>query len=109
MSKTFLVSESTLTDRYQTTVPDQVRKVLGLSKREKIRYTIKPNGEVLLSRVDQGDEDPVIKNFLSFLAQDMTDNPERLKVVGSDLPGQIESLVRDVDVDLDSPLPDEGE
>lgn len=37
-------SESTLTDRYQTTLPDPVRKVLGLSKRDKIQYTIQPNG-----------------------------------------------------------------
>ncbi|MFM7907200.1 MAG: type II toxin-antitoxin system PrlF family antitoxin, partial [Microcystis sp.] len=28
--------ESTLTDRYQTTIPDSVRKALGLNKRDKI-------------------------------------------------------------------------
>ena len=40
--------ESTLTDRYQTTVPEMVRRALRLGKRDKIHYTIRPNGEVLL-------------------------------------------------------------
>ena len=31
--------ESTLTDRYQTTVPETVRRVLRLGKRDKIHYT----------------------------------------------------------------------
>ena len=35
MANALLVSESTLTDRYQTTVPDAVRKALHLNKREK--------------------------------------------------------------------------
>ena len=35
-----LQAESSLTDRYQTTVPDLVRKTLGLNKRDKIAYTI---------------------------------------------------------------------
>ncbi|NBD32458.1 MAG: regulator, partial [Cyanobacteria bacterium] len=29
-------SESTLTNRYQTTIPEPVRKALGLKKRDKI-------------------------------------------------------------------------
>ncbi|TAL82637.1 MAG: hypothetical protein EPN62_04060 [Candidimonas sp.] len=36
--------ESTLTDRYQTTVPETVRRALGLDKRDKIHYTIRPHG-----------------------------------------------------------------
>ncbi len=44
--------ESTLTDRYQTTVPETVRRVLRLGKRDKIHYTIRPNGEVVLTRAE---------------------------------------------------------
>ena len=36
--------ESTLTDRYQTTVPEMVRLVLWLGKRDKIQYEIRQNG-----------------------------------------------------------------
>ena len=39
--------ESTLTDRYQTTVPETVRRALKLGKRDKIHYTIRPSGEVV--------------------------------------------------------------
>lgn len=104
-----LYSESTLTDRYQTTVPDTVRKALGLNKRDKIRFTIQPNGQVLLSRVDQPEDDPVLEQFLSFLARDLTKNPQRLQAISSDLVNRVQSLVAQVDLDLDAPLSDEDE
>ena len=37
-----LEAESTLTDRYQTTVPETVRRALRLRKRDKIQYVIRP-------------------------------------------------------------------
>ena len=72
-------AESTLTDRYQTTVPEPVRKALGLSKRDKICYTIQADGRVLISRVEQ--DDPLIGEFLNFLAQDIAENPQHLKTI----------------------------
>ena len=51
----FFEADSTLTDRYQTTVPEAVRQFLGLGKRDKLRYTLKPNGEVVLTRAENGD------------------------------------------------------
>ena len=42
--------ESTLTDRYQTTVPNAVRHALKLGKRDKICYLIQPDGGVILAR-----------------------------------------------------------
>jgi antitoxin PrlF len=101
--------ESTLTDRYQTTVPEPIRKALGLSKRDKICYTIEPNGKVWISRVEQTESDPVIGDFLNFLARDMEKNPQSLQTVSSDLVSHVQSLVSDVDLDLDAPLLDEDE
>ena len=109
MNEPIIVSESTLTDRYQTTVPEPIRKALHLHKREKIRYTIQSNGAVLLSRAEEGDVDPVISQFLTFLASDMTKHPERLKMLNKDLVSHVSSLVSDVDIDLDAPLSDEDE
>jgi len=43
---------STLTDRYQTTVPEPVRRALHLGKRDKIHYTMRPTGEVILTRAE---------------------------------------------------------
>jgi antitoxin PrlF len=105
-----LQSESTLTDRYQTTIPDTVRKVLGLNKRDKIAYTIQPNGQVILSRVSESEEaDPVLESFLHFLAQDIHEKPQRLQTISADWVNKIQSLVADVEIDLNAPLSDEDE
>lgn len=102
-------SESTLTDRYQTTVPEHVRKVLGLNKRDKICYTIQPDGQVVISRVDNTESDPLIGKFLNFIAQDIEKNPQHIQAISSDLVSRVQSLVAEVDLDLDAPLSDEDE
>lgn len=104
-----LSAESTLTNRYQTTIPEPVRKALGLNKRDKICYTIQPNGSVLISRVDQTEDDPVLGRFLNFLAQDMDKNPQNLQGISADLAGHVQALVADVEIDLDAPLLAEDE
>ena len=104
MSATLEV-ESTLTDRYQTTVPETVRRALKLGKRDKIHYTIRPGGEVVLTRVDVSeDDDPVLGQFLGFLAHDMAAHPERLQSVDAALMQRIRALVGDTKVDLDAAL-----
>jgi antitoxin PrlF len=100
-------AESTLTDRYQTTVPEAVRKALGLSKRDKICYTIQADGGVLISRVEQ--DDPIIGKFLNFLAQDIAENPQNIQAISADLLSRVHSLVSEVAIDLDAPLADEDE
>jgi len=96
---------STLTDRYQTTVPEPVRRALKLNKRDRIRYTILSDGSVQIGRcVDAEGADPVLRHFLDFLARDMTTHPERLRQLDRDLVARIEALVGDVEVDLDAPL-----
>jgi len=109
MTTSLLVTESTLTDRYQTTVPNAIRKALNLNKREKIRYTIQPDGGVLLTRADSNESDPVLDSFLTFLANDMQNNPQHLKAATPELASRIHSLVSGVDIDLDAPLDDENE
>lgn len=96
--------ESTLTDRYQTTVPETVRRTLKLGKRDKIHYIIR-NGEVVLTRaeVTEGD-DPVLGKFLQFLAHDIARHPERIQAVDRGLVKRIRSLVGGVNVDLEEAL-----
>lgn len=97
--------ESTLTDRYQTTVPETVRRALSLGKRDKIHYTIRPGGEVVLSRAVAPEvDDPVLGHFLGFLARDIAGHPQRLQAVDSDLMQRIRSLVGGIEVDMDSAL-----
>ena len=100
-----LEAESTLTDRYQTTVPETVRRALKLGKRDKIHYTIRPDGEVVLSRAAPAEgDDPLLGQFLGFLAQDIAAHPDRLQSVDAGLMQRIQSLVGGVEVDLDAPL-----
>ncbi len=74
--------ESTLTERYQTTIPETVRRALHLGKRDKSHYTIRPGGDVVLSRAERTEEsDPVLGFFLGFLARDMASHPERLQTI----------------------------
>lgn len=97
--------ESTLTDRYQTTVPETVRRALQLGKRDKIHYTISPGGEVVLTRAEASEsDDPVLGQFLGFLARDITSHPERLQSVDVDLVQRLQSLVGGIEVDLDAVL-----
>ena len=97
--------ESTLTDRYQTTVPETVRRALRLGKRDKIHYTIRPGGEVVLTRAESSEgDDPVLGQFLRFLARDIASHPERLRAVDAGLVQRLQSLVGDIEVDLDAAL-----
>ena len=105
-----LEAESTLTDRYQTTVPETVRRALKLGKRDKIHYSIRPSGEVVLTRVEASDsDDPVLRQFLEFLAADIAHHPERLQSVEAGLARRLQSLVGSVDVDLDAALSEDDE
>lgn len=101
---TTLEVESTLTDRYQTTVPETVRRALRLGKRDKIHYTIRPSGEVVLTRAEAPEDDPVLGQFLGFLARDFASHPEHLQAVDASLVTRIHSLVGNIEVDLGAPL-----
>lgn len=99
-----LEAESTLTDRYQTTVPEPVRTALGLSKRSRLHYDISGDGVVTLRRADN---DSALEPFLELLVQDIHDHPERLQHLPPALRLRIDDLVSDVEVDLDSALADD--
>lgn len=104
-----LEAESTLTDRYQTTVPETVRRALRLGKRDKLHYSVRPGGEVVLTRAEPADADPVLGQFLTFLARDMAAHPERLQAVDAGLVQRLRALTDGVEIELDAPLPADDE
>ena len=100
--------ESTLTDRYQTTIPETVRRALQLSKRDRLTYRIQADGSVLLTRAAAvGESDPAIGQFLHFLANDIAARPEAIRGIDRALQARLQALVGTIEVDLDAPLPDE--
>jgi antitoxin PrlF len=104
LAATFEV-ESTLTDRYQTTVPETVRRALQLRKRDKIHYTVRPDGEVVLTRsAPATEDDPALGQFLSFLARDIASHPERLQSVDAGFVQRLQALTKGIEVDLAAPL-----
>ena len=109
MSATLEV-DSTLTERYQTTVPQTVRRALKLGKGDKIHYTIRSNGEVVLTRhTTSSASDPALSAFLTFLAVDITKHPERLKAMDASFVQKLQTLTEGVELDLDCPLTDDDE
>ena len=58
-------ARSTLTARYQTTIPKSIRLTLRLGKGGRIRYTVRPTGEVVLTRAQSADAaDPALGTLL---------------------------------------------
>ncbi len=83
---TTLELESTLTDRYQTTIPETVRRAL-------------------LTRASAAESnDPVLDQFLHFLANDMANQPQRLQLLDTHLQASLHALVGDIEVDLHAAL-----
>ena len=97
--------ESTLTDRYQTTVPEAVRRALKLGKRDKLHYTVRADGEVVITRASEAaNNDPVLGEFLNFLANDIARHPDQLQAVDTALRARIASLVGKNHMDLNAAL-----
>lgn len=101
--------EATITDAYQTTVPELVCKTLGLEKKDKICYTILADGSVTISRSDKLSDDCVLSNFLNFLAQDIQENSHNIQPINSNIFNQVQSLLGDISIDLNEALTEEEE
>lgn len=102
-----LQTKSTLTDRYQTTIPEPIREALHLGKRDKINYEIAENGKVMISRASE--DDPMLGEFLNFIANDIKNNPAHVHAINSSLLNRAKSLVSNIEVDLDAPLSEKDE
>jgi antitoxin PrlF len=64
---------------------------------------------VILSGAEPQENKPGLREFLSFLAKDISENPQHLQAIDSDLVNCARSLVADVEFDIDAPLSDEDE
>ena len=101
-----LEAKSTLTERYQTTIPAEVRHALKLRRRDKIHFLIRRDGTVTLVRATRAgkEADPVLGAFLRFLAGDISSHPRNVQGLDKSLVNRIRSLTHGVKVNLDAPL-----
>lgn len=89
---------STITEKGQTTVPKPVREALGVSYGGRIVFRVDARG-VSLQRADEDAEDPVLRQFLGFLARDMSRRPQAIQALTPALAQRIGKLVKGVRVD----------
>ena len=109
VSSNYIVAESTLTDRYQTTVPAPVRKALQLQKQDKLVYSIHADGSIQIRRADETtddyDNDPIVEKFLAFLDREIEKHPERIVPLTAEWLEEFKELTEGVDVgDMSQPL-----
>ena len=97
--KILLNAVSTLTSKNQTTIPEPVRKALGLGKQDKIRFSVLEGGQVLLekniSEQDEFESDPVVGHFLHFLETSMLETPGSIKPASKSRYARYRQLVKD--------------
>lgn len=93
---------STLTDRYQTTIPEAVRLHLGLSKRDQLQYIIGDDGSVRL--VSAASEDPALRPFLALLERDISQRPERLEHLSAQRHRRLSQLTEAAEIDFGAEL-----
>jgi antitoxin PrlF len=93
-----------VTYRWQTTLPSGVRRALGLQAGDQIAYVIE--GDQVLIRKAEEEEDPVVLAYLDFLAQSMSARPDLIRpFTEADIAG-LEELLEGVESDLDEDLGD---
>lgn len=102
-----LLGQSTLTDRYQTTIPNAVRKQLGLGKRDLIEFLQAEDGSIVLRRADPSpiEEFPTeLLAWLDFIEKDHRQNPGQFRVLDDEFFAEARGLVGDLEVDLEADL-----
>jgi antitoxin PrlF len=98
---------STLSSKGQTTVPMAVRKVLRLEVGDRIAFRI-AGQKVELVAADDAADDPVIGQFLGFLARDMARRPKGIQALSRTFAARLDVLAcaraNKAAIDLDAPI-----
>lgn len=95
---------SKVTARSQTTLPNGVRRALGIESGDQILYVIKGNRAVISRAPALEREDPALTAFLDLLARDLTEHPESVKALPPSLIDRLRAATAGIRVDLDEPI-----
>jgi antitoxin PrlF len=77
-------SVAKLTSKNHTTLPIAVRKALDVGPHDWISSTVLEGGKVEVTKAEDLDSDPVVRQYLAFLEEDMIAHPEQLSVIQRD-------------------------
>lgn len=100
-----LKEESTITAKGQTTVPKAVRQALGVDYGGRIAFFVDDAHRVYIEKATEAVSDPVVDQFLEFLARDMSKHPgSSIASLPATLRDRMTALVGDMDVDLDADI-----
>jgi len=92
--------QSSVTERFQTTIPKGVREALGLRRGDTLAYEVRGEEVVVRRRPEQEGDDPALTGFLDLLERDIAAHPERLHRVPEALVQRGRELVDGAEVDL---------
>lgn len=96
--------QSSITDRFQTTIPKGVREALGLRRGDRLAYEVRGEEVVVRRRPEQDGDDPALTGFLDLLERDIANRSDRLQRIPDPLVQRGRELVDGVEVDLDAAL-----
>jgi antitoxin PrlF len=88
-----------ITAQGQTTIPAEVRQVLGVGPGDQVTFTVDEGGRVSLRRADA--PDPAIGAFLDFLAADMRQRPAALQALTPELEARLRALTAETEISDD--------
>ncbi|MEN9798502.1 MAG: hypothetical protein RL653_2198 [Pseudomonadota bacterium] len=94
---------STLTAKGQTTVPRAIRQFLGLKEGDELAFRVEGQ-QVVVVAVEAEHEDPIVGEFLRFLARDMAKRPRALEPLSREFAGRVRKLVKGTRVNLEAPI-----
>lgn len=103
-AKEVLSAESTLTSRGQTTIPLPIRRALKLSPSDRVRFSLRGDDTVVITRVSTEQRDPMVAAFLDVIEVDARQHPQRIRAIPVDVIDRAQALSVGVEVDLEAPL-----
>ena len=96
---------SKVTAKAQTTLPSGVRRALAVRPGDSLRYRIEGHRAIIeKATTDAEIADPALGAFLSFLAEELTHHPERVRGIPRALLRRARTLARDIPIDHDAPI-----
>lgn len=98
---------STVTERFQTTVPAPVRAAMSLGRGDELTWAMKEDGTFVVSKASTEHEDPAIQGFLKVLESGITEGYVVPATV--EMRDRVAELIDGVEFDMNAPLPNEDE